>query len=882
MTNRIFYLFCVLFLSFGLSAQDDPGTTKTQLVASVTIGSANASGSEYVTLSQFNDISGVPVPYTATDVVVGIKMWDGKCDRYQITEVVSTTPFLEVKVAPLNSNEPFVAPTTGIGVIFEDTPNRGYPLENVGIPEKIERCMTNHFRLMLDEDLDEVGTSQVLAQTDNTVTLSEGGGTITVDDGDSDPTNEIQSANAVPITDAAGNYTATDVEGALAEISSNVAADGDTDSSNEIQTLALNSNELSISGGNTVTLPPDGDSDSTNEIQDAGAVDIADTGGNYTATDVEGALAEIATTVAADGDTDSSNEIQTITRTGLDVELSNGGGTVNVADNDNDPLNEIQDAGGVDIADSGNNYTSTNVEGALAEIATTVAADGDTDSSNEIQTLSNNVTGLDNVIALDNGGGSVTVNVADNDNDPLNEIQDASGVDIADAGNNYTSTSVEGALAEIATTVAADNDQDPANEIQTISRTGLDVQLSNGGGTVNVADNDNDSSNETVSAFSVSGGEDLRLTEAGVNFTVDGFEFDNQTLAYNSSNNELSIADGNIVTLNPNDADSDPANEIQAITRTGLDVELSNGGGTVSVADNDNDPLNEIQDAGAVDIADGGNNYTSTNVEGALAEIGTSLAADTDQDPTNEIQTISNNVTGLDNVIALDNGGGSVTVNVADNDNDSSNESVTAFEAVNGNLTMTESGNTWAIAEGGFDNQELTLSTTGTLSIDDGNSVDLTSVFPEFIEVTFAADGVVMEAYGLAADVAQITYSRLGNNAEVVIPLDVNVLWIKTNIDSGDNGGSADYNLKVIDRNGGKNTTAENFVVPTHTFMDRDNLNTVPPTATLPYRNRADNAPTPAMWVTGFGTDAGGGSFITVTLKGVDSYGLSTSKFAGW
>ncbi|MCK9270996.1 MAG: hypothetical protein WC271_12755 [Bacteroidales bacterium] len=42
--------------------------------------------------------------------------------------------------------------------------------------------------------------------------------------------------------------------------------------------------------------------------------------------------------------------------------------------------------------------------------------------------------------------------------------------------------------------------------------------------------------------------------------------------------------------------DGDPANEIQTLSQDGLDVTLSQGGGTISVADDDNDPANELQE----------------------------------------------------------------------------------------------------------------------------------------------------------------------------------------------------------------------------------------------------------------------------------------------
>ncbi len=48
-------------------------------------------------------------------------------------------------------------------------------------------------------------------------------------------------------------------------------------------------------------------------------------------------------------------------------------------------------------------------------------------------------------------------------------------------------------------------------------------------------------------------------------------------------------------TANPEDADADPANELQILTQNGNEVTLSNGGGLITVADDDSDPINELQ-----------------------------------------------------------------------------------------------------------------------------------------------------------------------------------------------------------------------------------------------------------------------------------------------
>jgi hypothetical protein len=86
---------------------------------------------------------------------------------------------------------------------------------------------------------------------------------------------------------------------------------------------------------------------------------------------------------------------------------------------------------------------------------------------------------------------------------------------------------------------------------------------------------------------------------------------------------------------NVNDADASPTNELQTISRSGTTVTLSNGGGSVSIADNDNSSTNELQDLGS---SASGTNRTITITGGTSTVIS---VADNDNSATNEIQTLS-------------------------------------------------------------------------------------------------------------------------------------------------------------------------------------------------------------------------------------------------
>ena len=157
--------------------------------------------------------------------------------------------------------------------------------------------------------------------------------------------------------------------------------------------------------------------------------------------------------------------------------------------------------------------------------------------------------------------------------------------------------------------------------------------------------------------------------------------------------------------VNVDDADADPANELQDIAINGYDLSLSNGSTITlpdSVNDADADPTNEIQD-----ITLSGTDLTITG--GSTVSIN-----DADADATNEIQDIS--VSGSDLTIS----GGS-TVSLNDADADSTNELVSSF-AVNGsNLELIDAGNTYSIPLTGLGDTDWTMSGNDMSAGNSGN-----------------------------------------------------------------------------------------------------------------------------------------------------------------
>ena len=96
--------------------------------------------------------------------------------------------------------------------------------------------------------------------------------------------------------------------------------DADADPANEIQTLSLNGTLLELSnGGGSVTLPASGGSGGDNWGAQTVKTNATLTGDGTSAHPLG---------VVADGDGDDSNELQTLSLSGNDLTLSDGGGTV--------------------------------------------------------------------------------------------------------------------------------------------------------------------------------------------------------------------------------------------------------------------------------------------------------------------------------------------------------------------------------------------------------------------------------------------------------------------------------------------------------------------------------------------------------------------------
>jgi len=149
------------------------------------------------------------------------------------------------------------------------------------------------------------------------------------------------------------------------------------------------------------------------------------------------------------------------------------------------------------------------------------------------------------------------------------------------------------------------------------------------------------------------------------------------------SNDTIFLTNGGFIKLPVDlvdDADADPANELQSISKNGNTITLSNNGGsfTDAVDDADADAANELQT-----ITKNGSTVTLSNSGGSF----TDAVDDADADATNELQTIAKD----GNTVTLSNNGGSFTDAVDDADNDASNE-LQSISFSNDTLRLSDGG----------------------------------------------------------------------------------------------------------------------------------------------------------------------------------------------
>ena len=389
---------------------------------------------------------------------------------------------------------------------------------------------------------------------------------------DDDINNEIQDlqliGNELTITE---NGTATvidlspyldntDTQLTEAEVDAFVSNNGyltsftevDGDINNEIQDLQLNGNELTITNNGTATVidlsPYLDDTDTNTQLSEAEVDAFVSNNGYLTSfTEVDG---------------DVNNEIQDLQLVGNNLTITNNGSatTIDLSPylDDTDTNTQLSEAE-VDAFVSNNGYLTSFTE-----------VDGDV--NNEIQDLQL----VGNNLTITNNGSATTIDLSPylDDTDTDTQLTEAE-VDAFVSNNGYLTSFTE-------------VDGSTSNELQSLSISGHDITLSNGGGTVTVPDN-----NTTYSAGN-------QLSLSGTTFNVsegagsgldadllDGVHLaDIQSWVIATDDNTTYTAGTGLNlfgTTFQNTGDLSNTNEIQSLSIAGQDVTLSNGGGTITI-----------------------------------------------------------------------------------------------------------------------------------------------------------------------------------------------------------------------------------------------------------------------------------------------------------
>lgn len=199
--------------------------------------------------------------------------------------------------------------------------------------------------------------------------------------------NTYAAGTGITVTGTAPNFTVNNA--------------GDLSNTNEIQTISIVGNVISLSlGGGSVTVPSTGGGGSS---YTAGAgIDITGTAPNET--------------IVNTGDLSTTNELQALSLTGNALSLSQGGGTVNIDPSINNELQTLSlsgnaltlsQGGGTVNLPTGNTYaagTGISITGTAPNL--TINNTGDPSITNELQNLTLNgttlrITGTNSTVKLD-------------------------------------------------------------------------------------------------------------------------------------------------------------------------------------------------------------------------------------------------------------------------------------------------------------------------------------------------------------------------------------------------------------------------------------------------------------------------------------------------
>ncbi|MDE3744145.1 beta strand repeat-containing protein, partial [Maribacter polysaccharolyticus] len=793
--------------------------------------------------------------------------------------VVNST-FTEVDGSTTNEVNTSFAVNAGNLEITDSNGTLSVPLSSLGTDDQTVDALTfdsgtGELAISLEGDGAAPVTVNLSALDTNTTntSLTEDGTNLILTDSDTntvsiplaDLGSDDQTASEVSYDNTASGLTAGDTQTAIDEL-----AAGSTDDQNLTgATLTGNSLQIDIEGGSSTSV--DLSSLVGTDDQIANEVNITDTAGNFAATEVEGALAELAEDIL------SSEKTTTVVEgTGVDVSSTTSGNNTEytVAVN----VSELTGDGSITSPNStitlGGTPANSLLENVTLDVNESSLADGSITSPNSTITLGGtpanaifeDVT-LDVDVTALTGDGSITstdLTVSGGANATLNDVT----LTIAD--NVITNAKMADdaiTTAELATGAVESSDildgtiatGDIANDAVALEKlangTALGQVMQWDGsdwtlvdlGSVTVTENDGVIGNEVTGATNGT----LALSGAGTTVSpytlavaTDGIT--NAEIADDAVQLE-NIADGTtageLIQWNGTDWVLVDASTLDTNT---TNTSLTQDGTNLILTDSDTNmvsiPLADLgsddQTASEVTYDNTTSGLTAGNTQAAIDELAAGSTDDQQLDDTNTaFNTSTNELT-----IALENGG-TATADLSALDN-SGTDDQTASEVTYDNTTsgltavdtqaaidelaagstddqaLSLSGNTLTLEDGGNvdlsayldDTDDQTLSLSGnTLSIADGNSVDL-SGYVSTDDQTASEVTYDNTASGLTAVDTQAAIDELAAGSTDDQQLDDTNTAFNTSTNeltiALENGGTATADLSALDNSGTDDQTA--------------------------------------------------------------------------
>ena len=386
------------------------------------------------------------------------------------------------------------------------------------------------------------------------------------------------------------NPVTINVAGSLS-ITESVSANGGsvtiTGTDTDAQTLSLVGQTLSISGGNSVTLPVVGISAGT-------GIGVSSTAGVFT--------------ISNTGDLSATNELQTLSVATNTVTLSNSGGSFTIAGGG---INTVSTAGTTITV------TGTEVDGSTTNELQSYSHSGTTSYTNTLSGGGGSFTlQASGIASISHSTGTVTINATEIDGSTTNELQTLSvatnTVTLSNSGGSFT---IAGAgintVSTAGTTITVTGtevDGSVSNELQTYSHSGTTTYtntLSNGGGSWSLTGAGIAVISQTAGAVTVTATEvDGSITNEGILGVGAGGATSSTLLTNTSTGNAVTInaagilaitettaTNGGSITLTATEVDGSVTNEAQTLSVSGttsgilsLSTAGGAGGGTAIIA----------------------------------------------------------------------------------------------------------------------------------------------------------------------------------------------------------------------------------------------------------------------------------------------------------